>query len=266
MASDTWICGDCRSANGSKQTRCYKCRVPRATAELTEQVASIAAVQRHEAQTVEAKADRMGVRYRPSWPIALLVVPTILVATGLTVAWSNGLVNALGPGGEYMNDFFMTEALRTLGFAMLISLVVGWLVWCAWSAIVVANVPALTTRYPSYSPLGAFLGHIRGWRGGYRIMWGVLAVLAEDRAGPRLIARLWWAALLLAYLAPLPIIFLRGTATLYTAIVVAIQVRLVLMAIAAILAIALVLIVEHEQRAALRRRAVTKVADRHVLA
>ncbi len=266
MASETWICGDCRSANGAKQTRCYKCHVPRVTAELTEQAASIAAVQRHEAQTVLAKAERMGVRYRPSWPVALLVVPTILVATGLTVAWTNSIVDALGPGGEYINDFFMTQSLRTLGIVMLISLVVGWLVWCAWSAIVVANVPALTTRYPSYTPAGAFLGHLRGWRGGYRIMRGVLVVLTDGRAVPLLITRLWWAALLLAYLAPLPIIVLRGTAPVYTAIVIAMQVRLVLMGIAAILAISLVLIVEREQRAALARRAQTLVADRHVLA
>ncbi len=264
MSTGTWICGDCRSANGPKQTRCYKCRVPRATSELTEQAAAIPAVQGRVSQTISAKVDRLGARYRPSWPLALLIVPTILIATGLSVAWTNELVAGLGPGGVYLNEPETSQGLDLIGMAMLVALVAGWLAWSAWSAVVVSNVPALTARYPAHSPIGAFFAQIR-WRGGYRVMWGVLAILAGERAGPRLIVRLWWSTLLLAYFLPGLMVLLRGPATFYAALVLALQVRLVLLGIAAILAIVIVVIVEREQRRALGRRTATIVGDRYLL-
>jgi len=265
MASDVWICGDCRSVNKAREKRCYKCRVPRATAELTEAAAAISAVHARETQTVLARAARMGARYRPTWPLALLVIPVILATTALTIAWTNALASAIGPDGEYLNQPVNSHSLDALSGALLFALFGGLLIWSAWIALVVANVPALTARWPSYSPIGAFFAPVRAFRGPYRVVWGVLAILTEGRSGPRPIVVCWWVALLSAYLAPTFVVLLRGPETLFQAVLVAMQVRLVLLVIAAILAIAVVVIVEREQRAALNRRASVVLGERHVL-
>jgi hypothetical protein len=266
MASDVWFCGDCRSVNKAREKRCYKCRVPRATAELTEATAAISAVQAKEMQTVLAQASRMGARYRPTWPLALLVIPVILATTALTFAWTNALEAAIGPDGQYLNQPVSSHSLDALSGPLLIALFGGLLIWSAWIALVVANVPALTARWPSYSPSGAFFAPIRAFRGPYRVVWGVLAILTDGRSGPRLMAVCWWVALLAAYVAPTFVILLRGPETLFQAFLVAMQVRLVLLVIAAILAIAVVVIVEREQRAALNRRASVVLGERRVLA
>jgi hypothetical protein len=262
MTSEIWVCGDCRSVNKAREKRCYRCRVPRATAELTAEAAAISAVHTKEAQTVLARATRMGARYRPTWPLAVVIIPVILVTTWLSFAWTNALVASIGPNGETLDS----RAVDALGVPLLIALFGGLLIWSTWIALVVANVPALTARQPTNSSVGAFFAQLRGFRAPYRVIWGVQAILTEGRSGPRLVVLGWWLALMSAYGAPLVVIVLRGNETLYQALVVGMQVRLWLLAIAAILAIALVVVVEREQRAALQRRASVVVGVRHSLA
>ena len=262
MSDEIWVCGDCRSVNKAREKHCYRCRVPRATAELTPAAAAVSSLHVRELQTVLDRAERMGATYRPTWPLALIIVPVILATTWLSFAWTNALVASIGPNGETLS----TQAVDALGMPLLVTLFVGLLLWSTWIALVVANVPALTARQPLHSTLGAFFAQFRGFQAPYRVIWGVLAILSAGRSGPRLVVLGWWLALLSSYGAPLVVIILRGNETLYRALVVGMQVRLGLLAIAAVLAIALVIVVEREQRAALRRRDSVVVGARHSLA
>ena len=261
MSDEIWVCGDCRSVNKAREKRCYRCHVPRATGELTAAAAAISAVHTRELQTVLAQAERMGARYRPTWPLAVILVPVILVTTWLSFAWTNALVASIGPNGETLS----TQAVDALGVPLLIALFSGLFLWSAWIALVVANVPALTARQPTHSILGAFFAQLRGFRAPYRVIWGVLAILTEGRSGPRLVVLAWWVALLAAYVAPLLVIILRGNESLYQALVVGMQVRLWLLGIGAVLALAVVFVVEREQRTALLRRDSVLVGVRHSL-
>lgn len=262
MSDEIWVCGDCRSVNKAREKRCYRCRVPRATAELTAAAAAISSLHTREAQTVLDRAERMGAHYRPTWPLAILIVPVIVATTWLSFAWTNALVASIGPHGETLS----TQAVDALGVPLLIALFAGLLLWSTWIALVVSNVPALTARQPLHSTVGAFFAQLRGFRAPYHVIWGVLAILSAGRSGPRLVVLGWWLAIMSSYFAPLLVILLRGSETLYQALVVGMQVRLWLLAIAAILAIALVIVVEREQRSALRRRDSVLVGVRHSLA
>lgn len=266
MSSEIWVCGDCRSVNKARENWCYRCRVPRATAELTAEAAAISAVHTKERQTVEARATRMGARYRPTWPLALVIVPWILASTALTFEWTNALVASLGPNGEYLYVPVRSQALDALAAPLLIAMFGGLLIWSIWIALVVANVPALTARWPTNTAIGAFFAQLRGFRAPYRVIWGVLAILTEGRSGPRLVVLGWWLALMASYGAPLVVIILRGNETFFQAVVVGMQVRLWLFAIAAVMAVILVVVVEREQWTALRRRAVVIAGERHSLA
>lgn len=266
MGSDVWICGDCRSANGAREKRCYRCRVPRSTAELTKAAAAVSAVHSKQQASVLAQAERIGAHYRPTWPLALILAPVIVATTALTLAWTNALKDALGPNGEFLYVPVSSPALSALSGTLLIALIGGVLVWSAWIALVVRNVPALTARWPAHSPIGAFIAPIRGLRRPYQVVWGVLAILSSGRSAPRLVCLSWWVVFLGAYAAPAAVIVLRGPEPLFQAVLVGMQVRQVLIAIDAILAIAVVVIVESEQRAALDRRSSTLGAERHVLA
>ena len=262
MSDEIWVCGDCRSVNKAREKRCYRCQVPRATGELTAAAAAISAVHTKQLETVQARAERMGARYRPTWPLAVMVVPVILATTWLSFAWTNALVASIGPNGETLS----TQPVRDLSFPLLIALLAGLFLWSAWIALVVANVPALTARQPTHSIAGAFFAQFRGFRAPYRVIWGVLVLLSARRSGPRLVVLAWWVALLSAYAAPLVVIILRGNESLYQALVVGMQVRLWLLGIGAVLALAVVFVVEREQRAALHRRDSALAGVRHSLA
>ena len=82
--ADGWLCDACRSFNKSRATRCYSCRVPRRAVE--HDPASTAIVRSGDfaaPATPLALAVRGGARYRPSWAWRCSIAPLILAVAVL---------------------------------------------------------------------------------------------------------------------------------------------------------------------------------------
>jgi Domain of unknown function (DUF4328) len=254
-----WICGDCRSANNAGQRQCYKCHVPRATGEMTEATAALTAARDTQARTVLAMATRLGARYRPTWPLAILVALLIVVATSMNITEVQAWAALVAPDGRFIADESRVHEFLTVSAATLAAYVVAVILWSVWIAIVVANVPALTARWPPNSPIGAFFGAFIPFinlKRPHSVVRGVLAILTEGRAWPRLLALAWWVGVLATYFAPTIVVLLSGSEVpVPLAVLTSLNARLALLIPTAILAVTLVVTIEREQRVAIRRRA-----------
>ncbi len=256
---ELWICGDCRSANNASQRQCYKCHVPRATGEMSEATAALTTARDERARTVLAMADRLGARYRPTWPLAILVGLLIVVATSMNITEVQAWAALVAPDGRLVADETRVHEFLTVSAATLAAYAAALVLWSVWIAIVVANVPALTARWPPNSPIGALFGAwipIINLKRPHSVVRGVLAILTEGRAWPRLLALAWWVGVLATYFAPTVVVLASGSEVpVPLAVLTSLNARLVLLIPTAILAVTLVVTIEREQRAALRRRA-----------
>jgi hypothetical protein len=262
--NEIWICGDCRSVNSQKQRRCYKCQVPRRTGEMTEATAAVSTFVGVQDVTVLEKVTRIGARYRPTWPVAIPLVPMIIAGTVLAILVVQGWSASINPSGQLEGDAETEGHLLVLSQAMAAAFGAGVLLWGLWIALVVRNVPALTARWAPNSPAGAFFAPFipwRGWRRPHSVVRGVLAILSDGRSGPLLVALAWWVACLAAYIVP-SVVWLarRSDMGQWPAFGLALKVWAALLVVAAILAIAVVVVVEREQRGAMLRRGTTLMA------
>lgn len=254
-----WLCDACRSINRSRDKRCYGCRAPRRAVEHREGTEGITRAVAGDATTRMAMAVGRGARYRPTWPLALGIIPLIAAVAVLDALLWPQLVSILRSAGGATADGARNEELfGMLGieFGMMLVAVV---LWSVWMAICLGNVPALTGRWPGFGPsdaLTAPLG-LRSWR--YRPMQVVREVVdqyAGQRIGPGLLVTAWWAAWLAAYILPGLYVLLRrfvGSGTPRDTMD-GLLIRPYLLGIAAVLAIALVLVVERLQHGARVRR------------
>jgi hypothetical protein len=254
-----WVCGTCHSVNNGKERRCYTCHAPRSTVEMPEAAAAIRNAATAGAVRAMATATRSGARYRPTWPVAILVVPAILAATALSFLQVEAWSGVIAANGRFIDDPARVAAATTVTIEMVGAYAAALILWSIWIALVVGNVPALTGRWPSSGRLGAFLAPFIpfvGLKRPHSVVASVLAILSEDRVGPRLLALGWWAAVLATYFVPTIVVYAAGpgAGTLLT-LSTALRIRLVLLVPAAVLAIAVVVFIELEQGAALRRRA-----------
>ena len=263
--SDDWVCGDCRSLNRAKSKRCYRCGVLRVAGEMTDAAAAMTTSAPREARTVQVTADRMGMRYRPTWPLAIIVVALIAVVTWLQFAGMQVANELVGPSGQFIDDKATFD--RFIGFTgwHLGLLAVAALAWSCWIALVVANVPSLTTRWPPNSPLSAFFAPyipiIGLWRP-YTVVRGVLTLLTDRRARPQVVALAWWISFLASYYVPF-FLSLSWSSRIRTDFGVAVSigwVRCGLLVLSAVLAIGVVLITERWQWTCARRRGTAVVA------
>jgi hypothetical protein len=251
--------------NEARANRCYKCRVPRAAGEMTEASAAIGAANTQQTRTVLATAARLGAKYRPTWPVAALLVPFMIVATALSFLQAQAFGTLVDPSGAFIDDPILLDRFLTISVAGFAALAAGLVIWSIWIAMIVANIPALTARRPPNSPLGAFSSAwipIINLKRPHTVVRGVLSILTETQSGPRLLALAWWLAVLAAWFGPTIVQLVRPAAEpAGITLVFALQVRAVLLVVAMILAVAVVLVVEQAQRAALNRRAVAVLGE-----
>jgi hypothetical protein len=208
-------------------------------------------------------AARMGVRYRPSWPIAILLVPLMLVVLTLTIALTAAVTNLVGADGQFIerSPAAIAAANRawTLAVWTLVATIVSLLGWSLWIALVVWNVPALTASWPPNSPIGAFFAAwipIINFKRPYSVVRGVLMLLTPGRLGPQLIALAWWFLWLTSYFAPFFVVLGSGDRfpTPLAAEVFASRVGTAFLVASGILGMTLVVVIELAQQAALRDR------------
>jgi hypothetical protein len=203
--ADMWICADCRSANEAKAKRCYRCGVPRAQGELTEATAAAAAASAQATRTVLATATRLGARYRPTWPLAIVASILIFATTGLIVVQARSDIARVTSDGRLIEDPGTAQAGLSMDAVVVIAFLAGVLVWSIWIALVVANVPALTARWPTRSPTGAFFAQwipIINLKRPFTVVRDVVIILSGGAAGPALVVILWWIAFLARYVVP----------------------------------------------------------------
>jgi hypothetical protein len=259
--AEMWVCGDCRSTNNARSKRCYRCRLPRATSELTEATAAYSAAQAQTTTTILAAATRLGVRYRPSWPVALLAGILILGTTGLDVLRTREALSVLTPDGTLATDPTHIAAMNTVTAIWAVGYGLSGIAWSVWMALLVSNVPALTARWPSHGPIGAFFAlwiPFIGLKRPYSIVKQVTTLLSGASFGPALLVIAWWLTFLASFYLPTIVVFLRALggddqsvgASMSTGSVT----RLALVIVAAVLAALVLVSVEYFQRLALERR------------
>lgn len=204
-----WLCEQCRSLNGARHRRCYRCHAPRRFAEWQEGSAAItrdasaSGSARRTASAVSGAA--LGARRRPSWLVALVLVPMIAAVAVLeTVAWPAFLAT-LRLDGTPIQDPVRLQAAMDLVTLDLVLFVASIPIWCAWTALVVGNVPAITGRWPAFSPWEALLAPL-GLRAWVRRPMHVIRSIVDDLAGEHVPAGLlvtaWWLVFMGAYWIP----------------------------------------------------------------
>jgi len=263
--AEMWICGDCRSANTAKSKRCYRCSVPRATAELSAATEAGAAATVERVTTVLAAATRLGVRYRTTWPLAILSSALILASTAIDVVRTQATLTFLRPDGSMtLPPPADAQRLNALAVAYFVCFLLAGLGWSLWIAIVVANLPALTARWPRRSPIGAFLASwipIVNLKRPYSVVREVTTILSEATLWPALVVIAWWVAWLTWRYGLFFIVLAQtlGARDRRPGVLMASGTTsgLVLEAIAALLAVWVIVVVEYQQRLALDRRAET---------
>jgi hypothetical protein len=256
--TEIWVCGDCRSVNGVKQSRCYRCHVPKSTGQMTEATAAISAANTQQTRTVLAQATRMGQKYRPTWLLAVLLIPLMVAATYLWITGTNSLLGLIDSNGLLTRDTVRIQGLLDQLTATGIAFTAALVVWSIWIAFVVANVPALTARWPPNGSLSALLA---AWipficfKRPHTVVRGVLTTLTDGKPGPSLLALAWWLALLATYFLPTVALFVSRSPTVLGGLTTTHTFQVTLMVVSLVLAIGVVIVVEWEQHLALGRRA-----------
>ena len=268
MATD-WVCGDCRSFNKGKADRCYRCHVPRKTSEMTAASAALTTSAKMETRTLLAQVERIGLRYRATWPTALLLIPIIAVATVTSVLQLQALSTLITPEGRFIDEPALFDAWVRIFAISTGSFLLGIVVWSIWLAMVVRNIPALVARWPRYGWLATLLSAvfvptlnpITGWQRPYSVVREVCSQLSDRPNGAILVAAAWWLCMLLWYFGSNFVAFARivggNDPTIVQSEIVAEQFGLIFFVPAGIFAAGVVFSVERLQRQALRRRATT---------
>jgi hypothetical protein len=259
--AEMWICGDCRSTNAAKDKRCYRCGVPRATSEMTEASAGAAVATAEQARTVLAAATRLGARYRTTWPLAIVSAILIFVSTAANVIQSRDSMAHLASDGSVVMSAAQVQANATIGLIGAVAFLLATLVWSIWIALVVANVPALTARWPTRTPLGAFFGQwipIINIKRPFTTVRDVVVILSASALVPALVVVAWWIAFLASYIVPFIYVFLRVIGqedpTIGDSVRAGTGIGMYLLIVAAVLAACVLVVVEYHQQLALQRR------------
>jgi hypothetical protein len=147
-----WVCGNCRSINQPRESRCYRCRTPRAIGEAdpTAMPVSGQVPRRDNAATIPP--------YQSTAAIAQLAGILILVTIG--VVGASGLVLFLGrlnaAAGE-ATTLLGSDAFLPLTILQGAVVAAALVTWGTWLSRVAANVPALTGEFPNVPPSFVFL-------------------------------------------------------------------------------------------------------------
>ena len=258
---EMWICGDCRSTNGAKDKRCYRCGVPRATSEMTEATAGAAAVTTLETRTVLAAATRLGARYRATWWLAIVTGIAIFVSAAANVLQTRDVVAHVASDGSVVMTPAEAQASAAIGLVGAGAFLLGMLFWSFWIALVVSNVPALTARWPKRSPVGAFFGQwipIIQIKRPFTTVRDVVVILSASALVPALVVMAWWTVFLSSYLIPFFYVLARlighEDRTIGDSVRSGSQIGMFLEIVAAVLAACVLVIVEYHQHMALQRR------------
>ncbi len=265
--SDDWVCGDCRSLNRAKSKRCYRCGVLRVAGEMTDADAAMTTSAPREERTVQVTADRMGMRYRPTWPLAIIVVALIAVVTWLQ--FEGGRSRTSSSGRRASSSTTRRRSTSSSGSRVGTSGSAG----RRRPGLVVLDRPRrwrtsrrLTTKWPPNSPLSAFFAPyipiIGLWRP-YTVIRDVLTLLTDRRVWPQVVALAWWIWLRRLVLRAGSSCRCRGAVAYRTDfgdVVTTGWVRCALLVMSAVLAIGVVLIIERWQWTCARRRETAVVA------
>jgi len=258
---EMWMCGDCRSSNAAKDKRCYRCGVPRATSEMTEATAGAAAVSAQEARTVLVAATRLGARYRATWWLAIVAGIMIFVSTAAHTIQTRDIVAHVASDASVVMTAAEAQASATIGLVGAAAFLLGMLFWSIWIALVVSNVPALTARWPTRSPVGAFFGQwipIIQIKRPFTTVRDVVVILSSSAFFPAVVVIAWWTVFLSSYLIPFFYVLVRVVGhedrTIGDSLRSGSQIGMLLEIVAAVLAACVLVIVEYHQQVALQRR------------
>ncbi len=148
--NDVWACSACRSLNGKRSDRCYRCFTPR-----TELGMAPTAL-----PTVGPSAPPpVSTRFRSSHVRALLLsmaVVMLMISTGAVWWLIHEASQAISAGSDDVAGVILDEG-RPILIWWLVSTGVALLLYAAWISRVVENLPALGAGYSRVSPRIAFL-------------------------------------------------------------------------------------------------------------
>ncbi len=263
--ADNWVCGDCRSFNNAKADRCYRCHVPRKTSELTDANAAFTTTAAPQTPlTLRAQVDRIGVRYHATWPLALLLIPIIAVATVTSLFQLDAASAMLTPDGQFIDDPVLFDRLIRMTAFSSGSFALGVVVWSIWIGLALKNIPALVARWPRYgwgSALFGTLVPILNAKRPFSVVREVCSQLSDRPNGAILLVAAWWACVVLWYFGSGIVTIARvlggDDQSLLQSQLVGAQFGMVFFVPAGIFAAGVVFSIERLQRQAKRRRETT---------
>ncbi|MDQ6794547.1 MAG: hypothetical protein M3067_06980 [Chloroflexota bacterium] len=238
--------------------------MPRKTGEMTEATAALETTAAEKSRTLLAQANRLGARYHPTWPLAILLIPLIAVATVSSVLQVAALSALIGAGGEFIANTALNEEAVRMSAISTGSFLLGVAVWSVGISVVIGNVPALVARWPRYGWISSLLGvwiPFVNLKRPFAVVREVCSQLSERPNGAVLVAAAWWLCILLwifgSNFVTIGRVLGRSDATRLQSALVGEQFGLIFFVPAGIFAIGVVISIERLQRQALHRRETT---------
>lgn len=153
---DGWLCQDCRSVNSPSASNCYSCWTPRKFAEAPDPATlppGVTPEQAH-AERQEQLRPKLGdarSSRRRSWIVLACITGTVAFSA-LNLAFLGAKGGSLGIALAFLSGewstFGVLVALSVVGGVLAVAAAIAWFVWFD---RVLANVPALTGKWPEVS-------------------------------------------------------------------------------------------------------------------
>jgi len=231
---------------------------------MTAATAALETTAAEKSRTLLAQANRLGARYHATWPLAVLLIPLIAIATVSSVLEVTALMALVDAGGDFVPNTTLTEQALRMSAISTGSFLLDVAVWSVWISVVIGNVPALVARWPRYgwisSLLGVWIPFINVKRP-FAVVREVCSQLSVRPNGAVLLAAGWWLCILLwifgSNFVTIGRVLGRSDATRLQSALVGEQFGLLFFVPAGIFAIAVVISIERLQRQALHRRETT---------
>ncbi len=248
---EIWVCGECKSINPLRSSRCYKCFGPRPAVGQELMAVDAPRAQRSAVDTA------LGVRRRHH--TALFAIVTIgLIAASIAFRWvsvvrSLDLLRGLLEGTVPSQAEVIRVGSQALGYYA--AGLLGTLAWGIWMGRVIANVPILGGGYPVVTPRTAILESIIPVFNLFRVpavLRDITARLSRAAVPDNALIAPWWLFLAGSIFIERPVgsillLFAPDLDTAYRWIVVLSLMAAVMTVFAGLLAIAIVVRIERLQ-------------------
>jgi hypothetical protein len=142
--TDVWACGQCRSINQRRETRCYRCHTPRAVGGVDP--LSLSVTDRKPVATGPVGT------YHPTTGLALLTAILVIATVGVSLVSNVVAIESIEAQRLGEASSLTGEGIGTMTLVLISFVVLATLAWATWISRVVANLPALDLGFSLFTP------------------------------------------------------------------------------------------------------------------